>query len=529
MIRRQALALLAGVVWLATSASAQTNHVVQVTNQSTFNPSQITIQVGDTVTFQKGSTSLPHNVVADGFGGGCTFGPTCFRCGSGNGCQGQGASGASTSAAFSFTLSFFDAPGTFPYFCEVHGGAGGLGMAGRIIVEEGTSPTPTPTPPPPPPPTNEAGSIRFTNANYNRAENVGSATVQVERIGGDDDAVSVSFSTSNGSAVAGQDYTATNGILSWADNEDGVKSFVVPITNDGDDEPNQTIQLALSNPTGGATLGNPSNATITIVDDDGAAGNTGTTQFTSTSFNVLETAPQATLTVSRTGGSQGAASVDYSTANGTATAGQDYTAVGGTLNWANGDSTQKSFQVPILDDIDNEGSETVSVSLSGASGATLGTPAAATLTILDNESVPPCTDGDFQVCLLNRFLVRVHWMRNNGTSGEGRAIKLTDSSASFEFFEPGNTELVAKIRDNGCALAPGNPLRNFWVFVAGLTNVRIELTIIDTRSGAMRQFFNGLNQPFFTPAADSPDGKANPAGAIQATTEALGAFPTCDA
>jgi hypothetical protein len=316
--------------------------------------------------------------------------------------------------------------------------------------------------------------------------------------------------------------------LSWADHEDGVKTFDVPITNDGDDEPNQTIQVALSNPTGGATLVNPSSATITIVDDDGGAGATGSVQFTSTSFNVGEGQPQATVRVSRTGGAQGTATVDVDTANGTATAGQDYTAVGGTLNWASGDATDKSFQVPILDDIASESAETVSVALSQPVGATLGTPAAATLTILDNESVPPCTDGDFQVCLLGRFLARVHWMRNNGASGEGKAIKLTDASAAFEFFEPGNTELVAKIRDNGCGLAPGNPLRNFWVFVAGLTNVRIELTIIDTESGAMRQFFNALNQPFFTPAPDSPDGRANPPGAIQATTEALGAFPTCD-
>jgi hypothetical protein len=81
---------------------------------------------------------------------------------------------------------------------------------------------------------------------------------------------------------------------------------------------------------------------------------------------------------------------------------------------------------------------------------------------------------------------------------------------------------------DACGLPQSNPLRNFWAFVAGLTNVRVELTIIDTESGAVRRFFNGLGQPFFTPAADSPDGKANPPGAILATTEALGALPTCD-
>jgi hypothetical protein len=170
----------------------------------------------------------------------------------------------------------------------------------------------------------------------------------------------------------------------------------------------------------------------------------------------------------------------------------------------------------------------VSIALSQPTGATLGSPAAATLTILDNENVPPCVDGEFQVCLLGRFLATIHWVRpNNQGEGAGRVAKLTDSAASFEFFEAGNVEVVLKMKD-ACALPAGNPLRNFWPFVAGLTNVRVELTIIDTESGAMRRFFNALNQPFFTPAADSPDGKQNPPGAIQATTEALGAFPTCD-
>jgi hypothetical protein len=269
-------------------------------------------------------------------------------------------------------------------------------------------------------------------------------------------------------------------------------------------------------------------ATVIVDDGGGGTGGAGAVGFTSTSFSAAETAPLATVTVGRTGGSQGAASIDYDTSNGTATAGQDYTAVGGTLEWANGDTANKSFHVPILDDVANDPGETFSVSLSQPTGVTVGSPAAATVTILDNENMPPCVDGEFQVCLLGRFLATIHWVRpNNQGQGEGRVTRLTDSSASFEFFEPGNVEVVLKMKD-ACALPAGNPLRNFWPFVAGLTNVRVELTIIDTASGAMRRFYNALGQPFFTPAADSPDGKANPPGAIQATTQALGAFPTCD-
>src|SRR5262245_34282531 len=102
------------------------NHVVQVVNNA-FNPSQLTIQAGDTVTFQKANTSVAHNVVSDAFihDGGCTFGPTCFECGEGNGCSGQGASGELTTSAFNITLSFFNEAGTFPYYCENHGAPNG--------------------------------------------------------------------------------------------------------------------------------------------------------------------------------------------------------------------------------------------------------------------------------------------------------------------------------------------------------------------------------------------------------------------
>ena len=60
----------------------------------------------------------------------------------------------------------------------------------------------------------------------------------------------VSFTTTNGSAAAGQDYTAAAGTLNWADGEDGVKTFNVAVANDGNDESNETVNLQLSSPTG---------------------------------------------------------------------------------------------------------------------------------------------------------------------------------------------------------------------------------------------------------------------------------------
>src|SRR4029077_9902940 len=88
----------------------------------------------------------------------------------------------------------------------------------------------------------------------------------------------------------------------------------------------------------------------------------------------------------RTGGTSGAVSVHYATSDGTATAGSDYTAASGTLTFADGEAS-KTFTVTILDDTAVEGNETVNLTLSGPTGgATLGTLASATLTIVDNDT-----------------------------------------------------------------------------------------------------------------------------------------------
>ena len=115
----------------------------------------------------------------------------------------------------------------------------------------------------------------------------------------------------------------------------------------------------------------------------------GSVQFTASSVSVDETAGTVRVTVSRTGGAEGAASVSYATSNGTATAGSDYTAASGTLTWADQDSAQKYVDVAILDDAVYEGNETFYVNLSNATGANLGSPARITVTILDNEPPPP--------------------------------------------------------------------------------------------------------------------------------------------
>jgi hypothetical protein len=116
----------------------------------------------------------------------------------------------------------------------------------------------------------------------------------------------------------------------------------------------------------------------------------GTLQFNTNAFTVAENGATATISVTRAGGTTGAVSVQYATANNTATAGTDYTSASGTLNWADGDSNPKTFTVAITDDNAVEGPETVNLALSFATGgATLGSPATAVLTINDNDIAAP--------------------------------------------------------------------------------------------------------------------------------------------
>ena len=135
-------------------------------------------------------------------------------------------------------------------------------------------------------------------------------------------------------------------------------------------------------------VGSPSMATITIVDDD-TVGAPGTLQFSPSSYTVNEGGSEVTVSISRVGGTTGAVSASYSTEDVSASAGRDYTAVSGNVNFADGDNVPKTVTISILDDTSDESNESLQVSLSGP---TVGSPSVATVTIVDNDN-PPATES----------------------------------------------------------------------------------------------------------------------------------------
>ncbi len=231
--------------------------------------------------------------------------------------------------------------------------------------------------------TGPPGYLQFSSVAYSVAENGTSATITVTRTGGSFGAATVGYATGDLTATAGADYTAAAGTLSWVDGEVASKTFQVPISDDSTYEGDETVSLTLSGAVG-ATLGFPSSAVLTITEDDPTPP-AGSIQFSLAAYSVAENGTQAVITVTRTGGDFGAASVNYATSNGSATAGSDYTSASGTINFDDGDAVSKTFNVPITDDSTWEGDETVNLSLTTPVGATLGAPSSAVLTITEDD------------------------------------------------------------------------------------------------------------------------------------------------
>jgi endoglucanase len=113
-----------------------------------------------------------------------------------------------------------------------------------------------------------AGELRFTRAMFRAAEDGGNAAITVQRVNGSAGVVSVDIATSDASATAPDDYSASTATLTWADGESVDKLLLVPLVPDALSEQDEIVALTLSNPTGGASLVMPSTATLTIVEPE---------------------------------------------------------------------------------------------------------------------------------------------------------------------------------------------------------------------------------------------------------------------
>jgi urease beta subunit len=176
--------------------------------------------------------------------------------------------------------------------------------------------------------------------------------------------VTVDWATANGSATANGDYMANNGTVAFNPGEVS-KQIVVQVVGDVAVEPSETYSVNLSNPTN-ATIAGTGFGLGTITDDDARTLSIGNNTFTEVDAGLTNVSFIVTLSAS----SGNTVTVNYATADGSATAPSDYVSVSGTVTFNPGETT-KTIIVQIAGDFVVEPNETYSVSLSNPTNATI--------------------------------------------------------------------------------------------------------------------------------------------------------------
>lgn len=264
--------------------------------------------------------------------------------------------------------------------------------------------------------------------------------------------VTVNYATSDGSATAGPDYTATSGTLTFAPT-DTSKTISVSTIDDTAVEGNETLTVSLSNPSGGALLARAA-GTGTIVDNDATVtlsiGNASTvTEGGALIYTVTKSAP-----------TNASVSVNYATADGTGAAGSDYVATSGTLTFAPSEMS-KTISVGTVDDSTPEPAKTVLVNLSGAtSGAVIGNAQGAG-TVNDNDTTPitfsvsnaaTVTEGGTLVFTVTRsgatyLTTSVNYSTADGSATAGSDYFATSGTLTFGPSDTSKTVGVGTIDD----------------------------------------------------------------------------------
>ncbi|HWS89121.1 MAG TPA: NF038122 family metalloprotease [Pyrinomonadaceae bacterium] len=236
--------------------------------------------------------------------------------------------------------------------------------SGTVVINwssTATTPTPTPTPTPP-------ASFQLVSTASTVVEHQGAAGFVIARTGNLTETTSVNYSVTGGTAVPGADFVETTGTVNFAGG-DLWKVVTLKVNDDTARESSETVVLTLTSASGGSVVGAPSAAVLTILDDDDFPPNSVRISGAATQA-VAEGGGHVEITVTRSGDTSQAASVDYRTADGTALGTRDYTFAGGTLDFAAGEAT-KTFAVLVTEDVYVEGEERFTVALSNPSRTTL--------------------------------------------------------------------------------------------------------------------------------------------------------------
>ncbi len=306
------------------------------------------------------------------------------------------------------------------------------------------------------------------------------ATLDVAVAGG----FTVNVSTTDGTATTGSDYTTTTTALTFAGATGETQEFTVPILEDDDAEGDEMFTVALSGLTGNAVpVVITDTATVTITDNEGP-----TVSFDAAT--VGESDSTLTVTARLSSAVSGGLTVTVSTMDGTATAGEDYTAVSGDVLIFDGTADEtETFTVTITADDIAEGGETFTVALSGLTGTTETVNLTdATITITDDDTAT-VTLGDETVAeggmvtitatldevVEGTFSVMVSTTDGTATTAAGDYTETT-TMLMFAGTEGETVTFTVAVTDD--SIVEGD--ETFTVSLSGLAGTTVPVVITDT-------------------------------------------------
>ena len=286
---------------------------------------------------------------------------------------------------------------------------------------------------------NVDSSISFTSPNYSVSRSVLTGTAQIDLVRSGTNGVSsvVLATTTNGTSIADVDYTPTFVTVDF-NVGDSVKSVFIPILSGGSPIGDRTVFMTLTNIIN-STYANPSNAVLTIR----GTNQPGTFGVLSNSLVVVEGSPSVPITVTRTNGSAGVVSVQYSTIAGTAIPGVNYFTTSGSISFSDGE-TSRSINVPLINNSLVQGPVSFTLRLNSIINGTFSTATQTVVTILDDETgitfasptnLAPENLSFANVTVLRLYntngVVTVNYATTNGTALAGTNYLATTGTLSF--------------------------------------------------------------------------------------------------
>ncbi|NDA68062.1 MAG: hypothetical protein EBY09_15720, partial [Verrucomicrobia bacterium] len=273
----------------------------------------------------------------------------------------------------------------------------------------------------------------------------------------------------------------TAGTFTWPNGDNSPRTFVVSLTNNFATNANKTVNLRLSGPTGGATAG-IMNAVLTIVDDDSLVG------FSANAYSVVENSGTATITLVRSGATNLPVTVTFTTADGTAIAGTDYTNATTSVTFAPGQTTT-NLLIGITDNVTTNLDKTVLLNLTAA--VSLANPVVLDNTLVPTNAVLTIVDNDVYV----QFLTNAFGVMENAGSAVITAVRygVTNTAVSVNYATANGTALdgLHYTGQNGVlTFAPGVTTQTFTVPIIDDVVTNVNRTVNLALAPATQFYFN---------------------------------------